>query len=106
MALDVCSEAERRRRVPGVYFADEPSGRTAKLAGTGLGVWEVITACRERPLDRACLARCFDWLSPAQIRAVADCYAAFPDEIDAEIAENDAITPESLYRKYPFMRPR
>jgi hypothetical protein len=27
---------------PGIYFADEPAGRVAKMAGTGLGVWEVI----------------------------------------------------------------
>ena len=106
MTLDVRDEAARQRRVPGVCFADEPSGRTAKLAGTGLGVWEVISACRARPLDRACLARSFAWLSAAQLAAAAAYYAAFPDEIDAEIAENDAVTPEALYEQYPFMRPR
>jgi uncharacterized protein (DUF433 family) len=35
-------EALRLRMCPGIYFEDEPSGREAKLAGTGLGVWEVI----------------------------------------------------------------
>ena len=84
-------EAARQRAAPGVYFADEPSGRTAKLAGTGLGVWEVISACRARPLDLACLARSFAWLSAAQLQAAAVYYAAYPDEIDAEIAENDAV---------------
>jgi hypothetical protein len=29
------------RQCPGIYFADEPSGRTAKIGRTGLGVWEV-----------------------------------------------------------------
>ncbi len=39
---DLLEEALRMRSCPGVYFADEPAGREAKVAGTGLGVWEVI----------------------------------------------------------------
>jgi len=31
-------EAIRLRECPGIYFADEPTGRTAKVMGTGLGV--------------------------------------------------------------------
>jgi hypothetical protein len=30
------------RECPGTYFASEPAGRTAKIAGTGLAVWEVL----------------------------------------------------------------
>ena len=30
------------RQCPGVYFVDEILGREAKVAGTGLGVWEVL----------------------------------------------------------------
>jgi len=99
-------EAERMRRMPGIYFATEASGRTAKIAGTGLGVWEVISGCRERPLTVARLARAFDWLTPEQLHAAMAYYSAYPDEIDAEIAENDGITPETLYAKYPFMLPK
>ena len=39
---ELLDEALRMRRCPGIYFADEPSGRTAKVGGTGLGVWEVV----------------------------------------------------------------
>jgi hypothetical protein len=42
VAQDLLDEALRMREVPGVYFANEPAGREAKVAGTGLGVWEVI----------------------------------------------------------------
>src|SRR5919204_4449590 len=39
---ELLDEALRMRQCPGIYFADEPSGRTAKIGGTGLGVWEVL----------------------------------------------------------------
>ena len=42
VAQDLLDEALRMRACPGIYFADEPAGREAKVAGTGLGVWEVI----------------------------------------------------------------
>ncbi|HZQ37059.1 MAG TPA: hypothetical protein VFD32_14100 [Dehalococcoidia bacterium] len=96
MTTELIDETERMRRIPGIYFATEPSGRTAKIAGTGLGVWEVISGCRERPLTARKLARAFDWLTPAQLEAALAYYAAFPDEIDAEIAENDAVFADLL----------
>ncbi|MGH7422626.1 MAG: hypothetical protein ACREJ1_02990, partial [Candidatus Methylomirabilales bacterium] len=39
---DLIEEALRIRECPGIYFADEPAGREAKVGGTGLAVWEVI----------------------------------------------------------------
>src|SRR5438270_4855779 len=42
VAQELLEEALRMRQCPGIYFADEPSGRTAKIGGTGLGVWEVV----------------------------------------------------------------
>jgi folate-dependent tRNA-U54 methylase TrmFO/GidA len=35
-------EALRMRECPGIYFANEPGGREAKVAGSSLGVWEVL----------------------------------------------------------------
>src|SRR3977135_4283467 len=40
VAQELLDEALRMRQCPGIYFADEPSGRTAKIGGTGLGGWE------------------------------------------------------------------
>src|SRR5215510_13531151 len=42
VAQQLLEEAIRTRECPGIYFAEEPAGRTAKIMGTGLGVWEVM----------------------------------------------------------------
>ena len=34
-------EAVKMRRCPGVTFADGPTGRRAKIAGTGIDIWEL-----------------------------------------------------------------
>src|SRR5215475_4517869 len=46
---ELLEEALRMRQCPGIYFADEPSGRTAKIGGTGLGVWEVVRDFSQDP---------------------------------------------------------
>ena len=47
VAQTFLEEAVRTQACPGIYFADEPAGRVAKVAGTGLGVWEVIRAYKD-----------------------------------------------------------
>ena len=42
VAQTLLDEALRAQACPGIYFADEPAGRVAKVAGMGLGVWEII----------------------------------------------------------------
>jgi hypothetical protein len=42
LAEELIAEGMRMRECPGIYFATEPSGRTAKVAGSGLAVWEVL----------------------------------------------------------------
>ena len=39
-------EGEKMRRVLGIVFADSPSGRVARVAGTGLAAWEIIKSYR------------------------------------------------------------
>ena len=43
---DMLSEGVKMRRIPGIAFADEWNRREAKVAGTGLGVWEVVEGYR------------------------------------------------------------
>ena len=81
-------EAVRTRECPGIYFADEPAGRVAKVAGTGLGVWEVMRDYRVAKGDARKLRRWLSHLSAAQIKAATVYYAKFPQEIDAEIADD------------------
>jgi len=98
---DLLEEALRMRECPGIYFADEPAGREAKLAGTGLGVWEVIRDYLAAHQDERVLRKALPQLSSAQIRAGLLYYAKYAREIDAEIQENAALTLAALDRRSP-----
>jgi uncharacterized protein (DUF433 family) len=100
VAQELLDEALRMRQCPGIYFADEPSGRTAKIGGTGLGVWEVVRdLSNDGDIER--IRRAFPQLSQAQIRAALMYYARYRDEVQAQIDANAALTPEAIERKYP-----
>ena len=100
VAQELLDEALRMRQCPGIYFADEPSGRTAKVGGTGLGVWEVVRDF-SRDQDAERLRRAFPGLSQAQITAALMYRARYRDEIQAKIDANAALTPEAIERQYP-----
>ncbi len=87
-------EAIRTRECPGIYFADEPAGRVAKVAGTGLGVWEVIRDSKAARGNEKKLRKWLPHLSTAQLQAATVYHAKFPQEIDAEIADNIAAHAE------------
>jgi len=92
VAQDLIEEALRMRLYPGIYFADEPAGRDAKVAGTGLAVWEVIRDYLAEKRDVKRLRRSLPRLSDAQVTAALRYYEAWPDEIDELISDNaDAI---------------
>jgi len=100
VAQELLEEALRMRQCPGIYFADEPSGRTAKIGGTGLGVWEVVRDfSKDQDADR--IRAAFPHLSQAQITAARMYYARHRDEVQAKIAANDALTPETIEKQYP-----
>lgn len=88
------------RQCPGIYFADEPSGRTPKIGGTGLGVWEVVRDLgKDQDADR--IRKAFPQLSRAQITAALMYSARYRDEVQAQIDANAALTPEAIERQYP-----
>ncbi len=88
------------RQCPGIYFGDEPSGRTAKIDGTGLGVWEVVRDfAGETNVDR--IRGAFPQLSQAQIASTLIYYARYRDELQASIDANAALTPEAIEKQYP-----
>ena len=105
MATETLSEAEKQRRVPGVYFATEPTGRCAKLAGTGLGVWEIIKAFKAYGEDLGELVAYYDWLSREQLDTAFRYWREFPSEIDERVALEYAYTPEEIWAQHPFTRP-
>ena len=103
MAVELLSEALKVRRCPGIVFADGPTGRRARLMGTGLDVWELVAAYRSVNQDGDRLRQAYHWLSEAQLRAALGFYAAYPEEIDRRIAAAERWTPERLRRDYPVL---
>ena len=100
VAQELLDEALRMRQCPGIYFADEPSGRTAKIGGTGLGVWEVL---RDFTTDQnpERIRKAFPQLLQAQVTAALMYYTRYRDEVQANIDANAGLTPEAIERQYP-----
>lgn len=103
VANELLAEGIKMRRCPGIVFADGPTGRRARVAGTGLEVWELIATYRsvDRKPDR--LKQAYPWLSDAQLRAALGYAAAYPKEIDRAIARNERWTKERLVRQHPTL---
>lgn len=100
VAQELLEEGIRMRLCPGIYFADEPSGRTAKVSGTGLGVWEVLSDfCRDNDLEA--LRQTFSHLSQAQLAAALMYCRRYPDEIQRQVEANARLTPEVIEREFP-----
>jgi len=102
MATETLTEEQKMALVPGIDFVDEPSGRCARLTGTGLTVAEVINAWRYCAGSIARLQDYFDWLPESMLRTAVRYYELFPDEIDAELSEGDRII-DDLKRTGPWV---
>jgi uncharacterized protein (DUF433 family) len=100
-AVELLTESIKMRRCPGIIFADGPTGRRARMAGSGLDVWEVITTYKSLGRDPKRLRRAYSWLSEAQFRAALGYYTAYPEEIDRRIALNERWTEERLHAQHP-----
>jgi uncharacterized protein (DUF433 family) len=98
---DLIQEALRMRECPGIYFAEEPGGREAKVGGTGLGVWEVIRDYLAAGKDEQVLRKAFPRLSRAQVKACLIYYSKYPEEIEVAIEENAALAREAVQAKIP-----
>ena len=88
------------RECPGIYFASEPAGRTAKIAGTGLAVWEVLRDyVQDQDIER--VRRAFGQLSQAQITAAVMYGGRYSAEIRREVEANAALTSQVLGQRHP-----
>ncbi len=92
------------RRIPGIVFADGPTGRRARIAGTGIDVFEIIGPYREMGESWEALREAFHWLSEQQIRAALEYFEAFPTEINERLSRQAAISPEYIASAYPLKR--
>ena len=101
VAQDLLEEAVRMRSCPGIYFADEPAGREAKVSGTGLGVWEVMRDYKAVKGHDRQLRRMLPHTTPERVKAALLYYSKYPDEVDAAIEDNESLTFDVLQERYP-----
>jgi hypothetical protein len=80
-----------------IVFRDSPAGRQAYVMGSSLAVWEVVFVARDYGGDPAQTARHLRW-PLVRVQATLAYAEAFPDDIEAAIADNDAC--ESATLKY------
>ena len=104
MAKDLLEEALKMRRCPGILFAEGTSGRRARVAGTGIEVWEVIATFKSLKKDLKRLRKAYHWLSNEQLKAALGYYTAYPHEIDRLIQQNEGWDEARVADRYPFMR--
>ena len=102
MAERLLEEALRLADFPFVQFRDWGAGREVFIAGTRLRVWWVVTLVRDYDGDVARAAEHLN-LRKTEIQGALDYAAAFPEEIEAAIKEND-ISFEELKQKLPNLR--
>jgi hypothetical protein len=91
LAQRLVEEGLRMGEHPGIVFKDGPSGRRAALA-FGPDVWEVVKVLGEidergpAAIDAAAEVLT---LPESKVRAAMHYYAAYTDEIDAEVTQAD-----------------
>jgi uncharacterized protein (DUF433 family) len=102
-ARDLILEAVKMRRCPGIIFADGPTGRRARIAGTGIDIWEFIATFKGLDENYEKLKETYHWLSDQQIRSALSYYALYPDDIDERITRNEDITQAQIIKRFPFL---
>jgi uncharacterized protein (DUF433 family) len=105
VASELLTEAVKARRVAGITFTDGTQGRVARVAGSGLEVWEIVERYRAVGEDWELLKQEFDWLTEPQLRAALAHAAAYPEEIEARLAQEAHWTPERIKAASPLRQP-
>lgn len=100
---ELLEEAVRIHRCPGIVFTEGVRGRRARVAGTGIEVWEIIATYQHVGKNPDRLHRAYHWLTDQQIQSAMGYYKAYPEEINRLIAGNESWTPEHLHKKHPFL---
>jgi hypothetical protein len=93
-------EALRMAEFGHIVFRDSPAGRQAYVMGTSLAVWEVVFVARDYGGDPVKTAHHLHW-PLVRVQAALAYAEAFPDEIEAAIADNDARDFTTLKQMLP-----
>ena len=102
LANELLDEATRMRRCPGIVFAHGPTGPRARIAGTGVDVWEIVATYKSLRNNFDRLRKAYPQLTQSQLLAAMNYYRYFKNEIENRIAANVAWTPAKLRARYPF----
>ena len=103
IAKDLLAEAIKMRRCPGIVFTDGVTGRKARVAGTGLEVWEIITTYIGVKQNAKRLQKAYHWLTEQQLRAAIGYYSLYREEVDHQIEQNESWSPKKILKHYPFL---
>lgn len=100
---ELLREAIKMRKCPGIVFAHEME-RSAKIAGSGIEVWEVIAQYKAMDKDEQRLEKAFHWLTEYQLRSALGYYKAYPEEIDRQIELNEMVNEDYVRKNYSHLR--
>jgi len=100
LANELLEEALKMRRCPGIIFSNGVTGRRARVAGTGVEVWEVIYEYQILGNEIEDLKKALPHLSERQLVAALNYGRIYPEEIGAFIKSNEAITPATVLRRF------
>lgn len=104
LTSELIAEAVKMRKCPGIIFVDGPAGRRARIEGTGIDVWELISAYEELHQDFAALKEAFHWLADRQLLAAIGYAKTCPDEIQRLIEMNREWSKEKAQAELSFAR--
>ncbi len=100
---DLLAEAIKMRRCPGIVFTDGVTGRKARVAGTGLEVWEIIATYIGVKQNVERLQKAYHWLTEQQLRAAIGYYTVYREEIDHQIKQNESWSKDTIIENYPHL---
>ncbi len=89
LAEQYLEEGLRLVEHPGIRFADGPAGRRAAVVG-GPDVWEIVMVLKANAGDVHEVASLLN-LPATRVQIALDYYLTYTEEIDAWLAENEAI---------------
>ncbi len=102
-ARELLEEAIKSHRCPGIVFTEGTRGRRARIAGSGIEVWEVIAIFVSVDKDFKRLCKACHWLTGQQLKSALGYYRLYTEEIDGLLAENAQWTREDIDSKFPFL---
>jgi hypothetical protein len=97
------NEGLRQNRFPYIEFRTILGERVACVKGR-LEVWQVMMIARLYTEETIAKTAEHLVLRPEQVQCALDYYAAYPEEIDAALAENDRNDYETLKRRRPRLQ--